>query len=216
MPSENKGESGITAQSKSILFQPKGRKDLRELYDDLRNDSAFEPLSSNEMFFVWAYSCQGSPYYTISDYSERVHKSFRFAYENEDSNAKEYNARLDAYLNKQFPSTFAAAIKRMKEFSNSLRSRAHRMLEDTFDSYDSILKEGRELLLNKSEDGMIDVDAAKKFVDLTANIRKELPELLKLLESGTGITVVQKEKVSAKSGNATTLAEKILDRNAKQ
>ena len=182
-------KSGVVGESSEYrLFIKKGGKDLRETYDDLGNDTAFSDLSTSEMDFVWAYACRTSPFAAYDNLHDRIGRCFEYAYEKLKDTPQEYHNKQTQYLERLWGQHVSTAIERMKSFNPSLRTKEYEMYRSTIESYETILINARNMVFPKGKTDKVDMDEAKKYVDLSQKINSDVGELIRKLENSTGVT----------------------------
>lgn len=149
-------------------------EDLRITYPEISEYEELKRLTKKELIFVWYYSNKTSPYHTIENATKKVVKCIQILKDDisEDD--------LERYLDLKFPAHIQNAINVMGNFDPKLRSVGKTV---TGQILDNIRKAVSEDVDNYTEAG-----DKKSFIDMCINIGKNLPDLIKSLESGFGIS----------------------------
>ena len=112
----------------------------------------------------------------------------------------------DELLSGQFSPKFKEAIDKMMSYAPELRGRAKLMVEGIFDTYERILTQKNdeiESVDDKDEEILISHKAA--YVDISAKIIKQLPDLVGQIETGYGV----KQRNSGKEGKKGNIMDDI-------
>lgn len=165
----DKGKSGDM-----ILFAPKGQKDLRDYHPELRNYPEFRNLKGVILRFVWNY-CM-----LYTDDRQRLDKSLA------SSGLKLKDVDYERYKKDDFPGDVKAAIVKMNSFDPGPRLIARKITERTFISFQKIIEFDVENL--KDENNEVDWSKASQYVNTAQKINESMPELIKQLEAGFGMT----------------------------
>jgi len=164
------------------IFDPRiiGDRSMQDAYPELKRIREFEKLSPMQMKFVWYYSSQSSPFFTVTSVEDRCKLSIK------ESKIKFQSDReRDLYLLIQFPEAIKEACDRMSRMDYNVRSSAKDMVIKLFANYakyvDSYSKEN-----------------ADTYISATQKISRELPNLIKLKEEGFGVQDDDKRKNASK------------------
>jgi hypothetical protein len=178
------------------IFSPQGIKpeDYRHRFPELERTKEFDNLPSRQLIFIWWYANQSSPLVLDEhDNYERVKGALAR------SGFNPGKVERERLLSLQFDSAMASAIKRMSEFDPGARFKSYLMVKKIFDQYQFIVDQGPEAFKESTTKGegenkiiTEEVDY-KKYVDISAKIAGELPELLVRLEEGFAVVNVSGE-----------------------
>lgn len=183
----------------AILYLDVDRS-MAEDYPELKDVSEFRGLTSYELRFAWLIGV----FYNV-DITKRVDKlnldRVRMAIEMAFhvgnrwilNKTDQYN-----YLQLKFPDRIRRAILKFRNFDTPSRFKAKMFIDNALDNLerfseyeDAYIK--REIINEKGEKEIIteiNYDHRKKYSDYVINIIKELPELIKIKESGFGLREV--------------------------
>jgi len=161
-------------------------------YPELKRIPEFENLKENEIKLVWYYANPTSPYAEITDDKDRMKKSCSEVFKLNPDN------RIP-YLKGDIPSNVSMAISRMARMLPTHRNRAKEIIEKTFSELEGVAKLGIEGF--RTSTGDIDYS---KYVTTMASVRKELPELLKILEEGFSVKMKNDKQKTELDGQAMT------------
>lgn len=181
--------SGISHKNVK-LFPRQGNKDLRELYPELKDEPEFIPLDKEELWFVNEYANQTSDYYYHTPLQNKISKCFDRSFVGANPSKKEQ------YLSRAFPLQVKAAIDRMRLYNPDVRSQGLSITKDIFTEYKGIIDRRKKWSQkidnkNKIDPTPEDLQKDKLFVDTSAKIIQELPDLMKRIENGFGIKVTE-------------------------
>jgi len=186
-------------------FDPTNIKaeDYRHRYPELERESCFDGLSARALIFIWHYANKSSDLfiYEQDDYI-RVAEALKRSGFNPGKTEKE---RL---LSLQFDSQTALAIQKMNSYDTNARFKSYCMVKKIFDQYQTIVDLGPNAFKESTTKGegekavtTEEVDY-KKYVDISAKIANELPELLVKLEEGFAVVNVLGEAVGEDESTA--------------
>jgi hypothetical protein len=171
-------------ENKITIFDPRGVKDYLREYPDLSEIKEFKELKSITLLkFVWWVSNPTSPIVDITspeyieDFSERIGYAYDLVIN--DKSESQRNSWKDGELEPKLKD----AIKRMSKISPNTRDRAREMVNDAFNEFEKIIKQGKNSFLDKN--GTPDY---KKYVDSVRGIVENLEYLIKVKEEGFGIS----------------------------
>ena len=191
------------------LFSPENIKpeDYRYKYPELERAEEFANLSPRALIFVWWYANQTSSLVLeIDDDYDRAEEALKRSGYNPGKNEKE------AILKLQFNSEMAVAIKKMSEYAPEPRFKAYKMIRTIFDHYENIITQGPDAFkvtekLIKTKDGEEGGEASfidyPKYVNVSAKIAEEIPNLLNKLEEGFGIVDISSGEVKEENDVAS-------------
>ena len=168
------------AKSEEIkLFVPT-TKDLRQEYSELLSVPEFTQLTQKEMNFVWGFANKTSTFSAIKNEKDRVLKCLHYI-------ADEISGKqVEDYSNLNFPLHISTAIERMSRFDPYLRTQAKNLTEVIFENIKKVV--------NQDPAEIKDMDDKKKYIALSLDVLKSMPELIRQLENGYGITEVKTKK----------------------
>lgn len=158
---------------------PLTEQDLRVEYEELNDVEEFNELTSKEMVFVWYYANQTSPYYSIP-VKERVVKCLEILKDDLSG------TQLDEYFNLNFPTHIASAIEVMETFNPKLRTEAKSITEKIFKNIKRIV--------DVDVVSITDMEEKKKYIAISMDVIKSMPELVRQMERGYGVKVKVKKK----------------------
>jgi hypothetical protein len=186
--------------SSSLIFGPKGHKDLRRLHPQLLEEPEFKSLSTTDMLFVWYFANKTSPF--ASESSDRV--KARFSYEA--SYGDREPDRKEKYINGIFPEKVREAIEKMALFKPEERVRALAMMYTMFNNLEKLVDvDVDENFIVIDDNGKrvgIDWTARKNYIDSVSKVNEVLPELVRKMEEGFGVAYKGDETF----GNSATKA----------
>ena len=154
------------------LFSPTGGKDIRLSYPELRLVPEFENVTAKEFTFVWNYV------YMFADVPQdrlRIQKSLFLAF----GDTMPINDK-EKYKNGNYPEKVRVAIEKLRIYDLSSRLMARAINQRTLNNYFEYINSKN--LTELSEDD------ASKFIKNSADINKELPDLLKAMEHNYGVS----------------------------
>ena len=171
------------------LFEPTDR-DVRVEYPELAQIEEFKKLTASEMLFAWAYACRTSKLNRLPE-KDRIIKCLEIL-------RKELNAeKIQQYSILDFPDHLKAALERMSKFDPGIRVQAKAIVETIFDNIKKIVE--------VKIDDITDMEEKKKYISLSIDVVKNMPEIVAQRENGYGIRTVEKKKASEISAAATNI-----------
>ena len=117
-----------------VVFEPKGKGDLRVDYPELAEVEEFASLNNKDMLFVWNWANRTSPYFAIKNKMEKVRHCIKAAYGEKYLSEKDRNN----YYSQKFPPKVQVAIETMSQYNPSIRDRAKTIVEKIFDNFEEI------------------------------------------------------------------------------
>ena len=171
---ENKKEKEVDI----IVFDASTSKDLKIDYPELAEIEEFKLLQPNELKFIWYIANRTSPLFNLSR-EEKVAKALSILF------PRGYGRFQNIVkLSKgEFSPEILAAIERMTHFQTENRLKAMLLADYTFQQLQ------RLIYIDESEMKLMDMEEKKKYSDLLMKVQKELPSVIKNLESGFGVKV---------------------------
>lgn len=169
---------GISYEMEYSLFRPSKIAMLRE-YPELRTFDEFKELSNDDLNFVWWIANATSELSNITDLKERRKQAYIKVWGKE-------NTDQILYLEGRYSEKVRAAIERMKNFNPSVRMRAKMMLYKTMNDFEGII--------NVDITTITDPDELKKHTDVRTKVLGALPDIIRQLEQGFGISEEAEEK----------------------
>lgn len=183
-------------EDKILLFGPKSGKSLLRLYPELAQEPIFKNLPLEDLNFVWYVGNLSSP--IDEDIEERT--KYQMA-----ANVciKTSDKKRIQFSNGDISDDVKRAILKMKTYSPDARMMAKKMAQGTFYKFQELLKVDvdkdfvKKVKTGKGDDAVeteeIDWSGRKSYVDSATKIIEMLPELVKKLEEGFGITGTDKK-----------------------
>jgi hypothetical protein len=181
------------------LFDPTGVKpeDYKHRYPELERTPEFSELHTRALLFVWWFSNPTSEFVLdIHDDYERAEKALAKSQFNPGKTERE------SILRCQFSSELAAAIKKMQGYDPGARFKSYLMIKKIFDNYQRIVDQGPAAFATTEGEGENEITYTdhKRYVDVTAKIAEEIPNLLLKLEEGFGIIDMAGEEKEIEEG----------------
>lgn len=174
-------------------------KDLRTEYPELSQVEEFKSLSSKEMAFVYLYANESSPYFAMKE-RDRIIKCLEVI-KNDLS-----GQQMDDYFNLNFPANISSSIERMKKFNAHVREQAKEITDKIFKNIKKII--------SLDPEQMIDMNEKARYVSMSMDVIKNMPELIHQIENGYGIRTKNKKSNSV-SANASTWDKVMSDEEEK-
>lgn len=197
-------EEGIQIQP--VLYGPQSGKSLLKTYPSLSDEPLLKNLSKDEIYFAWLIGIKGSPISeNLTDeirYATAAHQVF--------GNYRDQDKRKMYGRFSTLPEEIKAAIGVFQKFNPDLRLKAKAMQQMAFENYEKLVGVDvdtafkiKKKVKNPETDQMEtieeeDYSARKQYIDSTATIIKALPEMVKQMEEGFGITEKTSEKTTGK------------------
>lgn len=176
------------------LFEPKSdTSDLKVDYPELASIPEFKRLTTKKLKFAYYYGCRWSEHYKEIDHTKKVDRCLR------DSGLKDMpKDDVLRYMEKQWEDDVVSAIRRFESFNPSVRLQAKMMYEK--------MLEMTKTVLEKSMADLVTADAGgrKDIMDIINKANNQIPELVKQLEDGWGITESKKKGKSDDDGKSPT------------
>jgi hypothetical protein len=169
-----KGEKKVCNFLLPILFAPNGNRPLTESYPELNEVPVFKEISSRELKFVWYYTIL---YNNVTPEKDRIQMAISESYGVIIS--EEDKQRL---INGNWSSKLHEAIDKMSSYDLSPRLKSKLMIEQIFQEYQTILKEGR---------ASTEMEEKQKFTALSKTIMENLPMIVKSLETSLGVSEIE-------------------------
>ena len=167
------------------LFEPKGNH-LATQYEELGGFEELKDLSESEILFCWYLGNPTSPFNEVEDENEKLELCYNETLET----VKVPEDEKNEILRGDMPDKFQNGINIMRNFSVSQRLRSYMMTKHIINNLQKIA------YLNAGDFDDMDEDAAKKYVDTSIKIAKEMPGMIKALESGYGLSVKVQKKAN--------------------
>lgn len=155
------------------VFEPTGRN-MKVDYQELASVPEFKDLTNSELVFVWWVANRTSPVFNLPE-RKKVYVAYKKAF------GKVKNDTLQQYLSGIFPAKIALALEKMKTYIPSVRLEAKLMAEKTWEDYRKIL--------STNIDSITDADAKSKHLNMIQKVRADMPNILRDIEMGYGVTI---------------------------
>lgn len=180
-----------------ILYGPRSGKSLRRLYPDINDDPIFKKLAAEDLLFAWYVGIPGSPIEHQMPENVRWRTAAAKCILNNDAKKQKFGMG-------DFEDDVKQAIREFEKKSPEARLLATKMTQDAFFQYQQILKVNVETdfwvikTIGKGEDAVeikeMDWSGRKAHIDSVNKIIEVLPELVRKIEGGFGITETKKKE----------------------
>lgn len=184
--------SNDTHNEPIVLFGPRNGKSLIRLYPELNKDEHFKTMSADDLHFAWLMGIKGSPVSDDMPDNIRSRTAAAKAYE------KNPEKKLNYGTNQDYTDEIKVAIKKFQAMSPDARLIAKQMTQKTFQKFQQLLDVDVENDFkitktvgrgeDKEEITEMDWTGRKQYADSAIKIIESLPELIKKIEEGYGIT----------------------------
>ncbi len=176
------------------IFKP-GETDMKQQYPELKSEAAFKKLTNPQLMFVWYWANKTSPFRQLADHKKTHQAWMASGFDNENKN------HLKLKHQNQWPDYIETAMEKMAEYNPELRFQANMATANIFNNMKLLIA------TNESELKLKEPNHQKQYMDMVIGISKEMPNIIKKLEEGYGITT---GKVKLKnSEKETRLADTI-------
>jgi hypothetical protein len=175
---------------KPVLFGPRTKKALKKQYPELDNEPAFKGIEGADILFAWYIGIPNSPVDQESPDAMRYRIAAATCFPE--------GEKRQAFGSGDFPEEIKFAIEKFKKYSPEARAAAKNIVQKIFNNFEKLVNVDveKDFLITrkvgKGEDAEeiteIDWTGRKQYVDSATTISKNLPELLKQVEEGFGIT----------------------------
>lgn len=163
------------------LFNPTKDKDLRIDYPELAEMDEFKNLEPSMVKFCWYVGNRTSPLYNLKR-EDKVLKALSILF----PRGYERIPQARELAEGNFSEDIVRGIERMTIFNPENRLKAMLISDYTFNQLQQLIYVDDKVLK------MMDFDEKKKYSDLLIKVQSSLPDIIKNLESGFGVKVVQK------------------------
>ena len=157
------------------IFKP-GDAEMQQQYPELKAEKAFKTLTNSQLMFVWYYANKTSPFRDLPD-----HKKINQAWMSSGFDAGNKNHLKLKHMNK-WPDHIEKAMEKMAEYNPDLRFQANIATANIFNNMKLLIA------TNESELKLKEPNHQKQYMDMVIGISKEMPNIIKKLEEGYGIT----------------------------
>lgn len=198
--------------NKYSLFKPRTLAGLKRDYPELRRVPEFNKLSKNELLLAWYYGCEASPLSEIQDKHKRMSRAIFYAYE-KDGAVQLSKDVIRRYEDLELPHKLEVAIEKMAQYRMGPRVRQKKMVDKILNNFEKIISmdvEGPEF---KNEDGEVDFDKVKKYVDASVNVSKNMDKILAMAEGSFGIYEEEGEDQDEISMDGDSLMDSFHENN---
>lgn len=178
-------------EDKILLYGPKTGKSLIRLYPELHEEKVFKDLSLEDLNFAWYVGNPTSPIDQDFDLYVKYRMAAGVCIKTSDEKRKNYSSG-------NIPDSVKAAINKMETYSPDARMMAKKMTQQAFHNFQKLLSVDVEKdflvtrKIGRGEDAEeiteMDWTGRKSYVDSATKIIAELPELVKKMEEGYGLT----------------------------
>lgn len=176
-------------EAKIILFEELDKeRDLRLTYPELAKIEEFSGLHKKEVRLCWLIGNRTSPIYTMNK-ADKIRRAMDMVYRKDEISRSADLTRLYELSEgeKSIPDKILSGIERMAWFDPDNRLKAKLITQLMFDTMAQMVVDGSSNL------NMMDMDEKKKYMDLMVKANSEMPEMIKTLESGYGVKLVNRK-----------------------
>lgn len=178
-------------EDRILLYGPKTGKSLLRLYPELKDEKVFKDLSLEDLNFVWYVGNPTSPIDSDVDTETKYRMAASVCIKTSEDKKKRYASG-------NLPDEIKSAINKMETYSPDARMMAKKMTQQAFHNFQKLLNVDveKDFLVtrkigkgeNVEEITEMDWTGRKSYVDSATKIIAELPELVKKMEEGYGLT----------------------------
>lgn len=177
-------------KKKTNLLFPVTDKDLRVEYPELNAVEEFKNLTRLEMEFVWHFANKSSKVCELPERDRAIKCLVIMKGELSAETLKEYSEL-------KFPDHIQGAVERMSKYDPEIRTQAKVIAEKIFENINKIV--------NMEITEKTDMEDKQKYVSLSINIMKNLPDMVSQREHGYGIRTEGQKKETSNSGGDENL-----------
>lgn len=170
--SNNKEQKEIEVVLK--IFNP-SNKDLRIDYPELADIEEFKAMDPSEVKFCWYVGNRTSPIFNL-ERLKKVSEAIKIIFPR--GNRSDKWREIE---NGDIPEHIVRGIQKMTSFNAENRLKAMILADYTFKQLEKLTYMDDDTLMS------LDMDEKKKYSDLVLKINKDLPDLVRNLESGFGV-----------------------------
>lgn len=173
-------------EAKVILFDVDGERDMRIEYPELMKIKEFSELKTKkEIRLCWLIGNRTSPIYGL-DRTQKIKKAFDIVFTN-GIIPKELVPMSESFSQDDIPERILSAIQRMSWFDTDGRLKAKLVTQYMFDMLVQMV------MVDKATFATMDMDDKKKLAELMIKVNSELPSIIKTIEEGYGVKVVDRK-----------------------
>jgi len=195
----NKTKGEYVTKMLILLFPPRGNKPLTATYPELREYDELTKITPKELLFIWYVTFV----YSGFQLKDRVKLAISEVWGDDLPEGEKNKLVYD-----NWNADLRAAQSVMENFNLSARMKSRIIIETAFQNYQEIIKIDIEEI-KKSKNWA----ELKKYTEVTSDIIKQLPDLVKSLETGNGVGEI---RASVKEGTGNVLNQfygKVDDEN---
>jgi hypothetical protein len=181
-----------------ILYGPRDGKSLRKTYPDIEDNPVFKDMPNDDLLFSWYIGIPGSPIDDELIDKVRFQAAAKKCFPANKKKQQEFGGG-------DLPEKVRLAIEEFKRKSPEARLLAKRMTQKTFEKFQELLnvdveKDFVDVRQFKNEQGEVETvrevnwSGRKAYVDSATKIVESLPDLVKKIEEGFGITDKKKSE----------------------
>lgn len=164
-----------------VLFGAETSQDLRIDFPELAEHEDFKNLKVKEVKFCWLVGNRTSPLFELEDH-DKIQQAVKICYPSY-SKKEELQSIYDGDL----PDELIAGIDAMKRFNPDVRLRSSLMQHYIFDELQFIIT-----MKSREQIRLMDADDLKKHTDTLKSVEKEIPNIIKRIESSNGIKTFER------------------------
>jgi hypothetical protein len=173
-------------EAKVILFDVDGEKDMRIEYPELMKIKEFSELKNKkEVRLCWLIGNRTSPIAGL-EATQRIKKAFDIVYTS-GVIPSELLPMSKSAKREDVPDRILSAIERMSWFDTDGRLKAKLVTQYMFDMLVQMV------MVDDSTFKLMDMDDKKKLAELMIKVNSELPGIIKTLEEGYGVKIVERK-----------------------
>jgi len=195
-------DKNIDKKIEYSLFSPKSGRSLFYDYPELKENPDLIHLENTKtkLLFCYYLGCDTSPLKKYYNGQNPVNIELAIKKALEHSNLRISTEERSSYLANELPSDVKKGINGFRIYKATARVRMKMKLEKTLSNWEILLDkdidsdEFNAVDKNGASTNEKDFDKIKKYTDITINIKKQLPETLREIEYGFGLTESEKSE----------------------
>ncbi len=183
----------------TLLFPPRGNKPLTATYPELREYEELTKITPKELLFIWYVTFVYSGFQLKDRIKLAITEVWGDDISEDDKNKLVYD---------NWNADLRAAQLVFEKFNLSARMKSRIIIETAFQNFQEIIKlDIQEIKDNKNWAEL------KKYTEVTSDIIKQLPDMVKNLETGNGVGEIRANVMSGTGNVLNTFYAKMDDEN---